>query len=41
LGAKINPVTGCAGREDREKREERKREDLLAKSIDKNYILSY
>jgi hypothetical protein len=39
LGAKINPAVGCARREDKEK--ERKREDLLAKNEDKNYMLSY
>jgi hypothetical protein len=26
LGAKINPASGCAGREDREKRREKERE---------------
>jgi hypothetical protein len=37
---KINPVARCTGREEKEKREERKREDLLAKSADKNCMLS-
>jgi hypothetical protein len=41
LGVKINPAIGCTGREDRERREERKRQDLLAKSIDTNYMISY
>jgi hypothetical protein len=35
LGVKINPIAGCQEGRDREK----KKEDLLAESTDKNYML--